>query len=33
MVTEKMLREFGLSKKAEYMKISARKNQGVDEMF
>jgi len=32
-VTDKMLREFAISKKAESMKVSARKNQGIDEVF
>jgi predicted GTPase len=32
-VTDKMLREFAMTKKAESMKVSARKNQGVDEVF
>lgn len=32
-VTDKMLRDFGIGKKAESMKVSARKNQGVDEVF
>ena len=33
LVTDKMLRDFAISEKAESMKISARKNQGVDEVF
>jgi len=28
-----MLREFGLSKKAEFMRVSARKNTAIDEVF
>ena len=32
-VTDKMLREFAMNKKAESMKVSARKNQGIDEVF
>ena len=32
-VTDKMLREFAMTKKAESMKVSARKNQGIDEVF
>ena len=32
-VTDKMLREFSMTKKAESMKVSARKNQGIDEVF
>lgn len=32
-VSDKMMREFGLAKKAEYMKVSARKNTGIDEVF
>ena len=32
-VTEKMLREFGLAKKSEFRCVSARKNTGIDEMF
>ena len=32
-VTDKMLREFAITKKAESMKVSARKNQGIDEVF
>ena len=32
-VTDKMLKDFAMSKKAEYTKVSARKNQGIDEVF
>ena len=32
-VTDKMLREFAMTKKAESMKVSARRNQGIDEVF
>ena len=32
-VTDKMLREFAMSKKAEPMKVSAKKNTGIDEVF
>ena len=32
-VTDKMLRDFALSKRSEYMKVSAKKNQGIDEVF
>ena len=32
-VTDKMLRDFAMSEKAEHMKVSARKNQGIDEVF
>ena len=33
LVTDKMLKEFAMSKKAEFTKVSARKNQGIDEVF
>ena len=33
LVTDKMARDFATSKKAESMKISAKKNQGIDEVF
>ena len=32
-VTDKMARDFALSKKAEFAKVSARKNQGINEVF
>ena len=32
-VTDKMLREFAMTKKAEPMKVSAKKNNGIDEVF
>ena len=30
LVTDKMLKDFAISKKAEYTKVSARKNQGIE---
>ena len=32
-VTDKMLRDFATSKKAEFAKVSARRNAGIDEVF
>ena len=32
-VTDKMMREFALSKKADCMRVSAKKNTGIDEVF
>ena len=28
-----MLRDFAMSEKADHMKVSAKKNQGIDEVF
>ena len=32
-ITDKMLKEFAMGKRAEYYKVSALKNQGIDEVF
>ena len=32
-ITDKQLRDFALQKKADSAKVSARKNQGIDEVF
>lgn len=32
-ITDKMLKEFAMGKRAEYYKVSALKNQGIDQVF